>query len=738
MAGIGGRRNRRRWIGLCSFALLLLTVSLAYVGAQLRRGALDPSGTAGLLGLPVGLLALVVSVVALRKPPEGALADLARGWAATLAKQVHEEATAQRRQLLGDDTEPINLAFARRSAVGRSAVTPADRGTLLGEADGVPDVAAYYLRTHPQRMVITGAAGAGKTVLAVELMLALIDVRGEDDPVPVRLSPAEWNTQVSLRDWVIRHLVEAYDWPANMATELVRQHRVLPVLDGLDEMDPTCSDGTPMPDAPRARAALEALNAHQHGRSAAPLVLTCRAAHYEALAGPVRLLDAVRIDIAPVSASDAHAYLHRRATEPARWQPLFAALRSDPHGTLAATLATPWRLCLAATVYGRDGDPAELLDFATPGDLHSHLLARFVPAATALHPNRYAAADVHRWLALLARHLTVPAPGLPAVPGTRTDLVLHQLWPLAGPRLVRAADAFLTALIVLTPLALAWPTSIPTGVGLAVAGIAAAAGMGAARAQVDPPKRVDWRHLRTPAGRRRLMSGLAFGLIFGLTVIPALAIASLAAFEGLALDILPFAALVGGVFGLAAGLVFGLVAGLVGEPTTTANPRSLIRSDLASGLVYGFAFGLTFGLALGLVIGATAGVAVGLGSGLGAGLAIGIGIGVGAGVSRLAPAFETGTAILVGLGLGLVLAATVIIAAKRGLRFTGGGSSGRRYLIFILCSSTKLPRRLGPFLDWACEAGMMRLAGPAYQFRHRELQEWLVIEQPSALPSVPE
>jgi hypothetical protein len=49
----------------------------------------------------------------------------------------------------------------------------------------------------------------------------------------------------------------------------------------------------------------------------------------------------------------------------------------------------------------------------------------------------------------------------------------------------------------------------------------------------------------------------------------------------------------------------------------------------------------------------------------------------------------------------------------------------RRYLVFSLCSRGRLPFRLSEFLDWACDAGMMRVSGAAYQFRHRELQQWL-------------
>ncbi|MFE2970553.1 hypothetical protein ACFXKC_44440 [Streptomyces sp. NPDC059340] len=51
--------------------------------------------------------------------------------------------------------------------------------------------------------------------------------------------------------------------------------------------------------------------------------------------------------------------------------------------------------------------------------------------------------------------------------------------------------------------------------------------------------------------------------------------------------------------------------------------------------------------------------------------------------------------------------------------------AGRRYLVFLLCIRGRLPWHLGTFLNWAYEAGLLRISGVAYQFRHRELQDWL-------------
>jgi membrane protein YdbS with pleckstrin-like domain len=48
------------------------------------------------------------------------------------------------------------------------------------------------------------------------------------------------------------------------------------------------------------------------------------------------------------------------------------------------------------------------------------------------------------------------------------------------------------------------------------------------------------------------------------------------------------------------------------------------------------------------------------------------------------------------------------------------------YGTFRLWARDRLPLRTGVFCNWACEAGLLRVSGHAYEFRHRELQDWLM------------
>ncbi|MER7394873.1 NACHT domain-containing protein [Streptomyces sp. NPDC000151] len=756
--------------------MVLLGASLIYAVRQVWGAEkLDPADTAALLGLPIAVAGLLAAVLALRRAPEGDLANRSRDWAATLATQIKKSEEQQWRQLLGNDTQRINLTFTVRAAPARAATVPADTGRLFDGTLTVPDVAAYYRQTRPRRLVVTGAAGSGKTVLALELMLALLEERGEDEPVPVRVSLAEWDTSIPVRELLVGRLVDVYDWPAAMADALVRHHRVLPVLDGLDEMDPTQPDGTPSPDAPRALAALDALNAYQEGRDAGPLVLTCRAAHYDALAPHTRLLDAARVDIDAVPALDAHAYLLSRSGTPARWEPVLTALRDDPTGPLATTLSTPWRLCLAATVYARDSDPAELLRHTTPEELDEHLLARFIPAASTLYPHpRYDTARVHRWLARLATHLDAPGQPEPSDARPGTDLVLHELWPLAGRLRVRMADGLLTATAALLPwistlllLLLLFLSTDPsltdfyasstfwgllvclllvilTALVVALA-FGIFAGLAAVRARQPVPRHLEWRLLRSRSGLRRFWAGLGrrllMGLLWGISgglamngVALALGKGPLDSIVTLELGILGLGKvpgplvmpLVGLVLGCVGGVVGGVLGGLVdgasGEPAATASPRTVMRRVLPRAVLAGVASGFSSAL-VGTLLLSVAGVGRKgtatpsryaseiLPSWWPEDIALSGGIEIAA--LDLAP-FSLAPFSGVAIGLAVGLAATMVRAAPL-----------RRYAVFLICARGKLPWRLGAFLDWCCAAGLMRLSGTAYQFRHRELQQWL-------------
>ena len=679
------RRDRRVvWLVLWAPAILGSSVyALRYVLLVRHH---DAPNTATVLGLPITLAGLAVAFrPGDKQDPEIQL----RVWAKELAKRVLKREEDQFRRLLGDDTERINLVLRLRPQPGRNAQAPGRRGRLFEGSARIPDIAEYYRATAPRRLVVSGAPGAGKTVVAVELVLALIDSHENepDAPVPVRVSLAGWDTERPLDEMPVRELTRAYDWSPRVARSLVEGRRVLPVLDGLDEMDPAGPDGGAPTGSPRAREALKKLNALQESRRAGPVVLTCRTAYYDTVDCD-GLVDAARLEIDPVTPSVARAYLRARTTRPDKWTRVFRELRENPTGALALALSTPWRLCLAASVYRDGGDPGELLQYTDSRELHEHLLSRYIPAATILHPRspgRAVSADrVHRQLAVLARQLEAGTAG-------GTDLALDRLWAHGGRRCLSLAHGVLGALPLLLVAIMFgfgfefWGEALTVGIITAVPGIAV--GVWCARPPGDP-KRLRARRLFTFRGLRAATRGCLRLVIIGVGVGLAVAAVYVLGDFNRNTNTGPWKAVaVGSAVGLAMalgpGLVVGFAVGTQDAPRLTATSRDIIRTDLTAGLL--------------------------------------------AGVVAIIPALWLVTVIssisidLDSLPLDILL---VFFGVVPSVVFAFSRASVR-YLLFLLYMRGRLPLRLGAFLDWCCTSGLMRVAGSAYQFRHRELQQWL-------------
>ncbi|WP_211280206.1 NACHT domain-containing protein, partial [Streptomyces lushanensis] len=683
-------------------------------------GQVDPGG------LAVGLVGLVLSVVGLhqaRLPQAWQDTDTA-GLADRLADGIREREEEARRRLLGDSDRTINVEFTFLPSPARHATGAAPHGTL-------EDVATYYQALRSGRLVITGAPGAGKTVLALHLMLLLLADRGPGGPVPVRLALSTFDPGRDKLDvWLADHLTRTYRLRPAAASALVTARLILPVLDGLDEMD---ASGTPGHGS-RAAAALEAMNSYLHGTVKGRLVLTCRSAPYVALEeADLWAEDASRVDIAPVGPAAAEEFVTARARKPARWEPVLDALRAAPSGPLAEGLSTPWRLTVALAVYderhldrGWVRDPVDLLGPAlrTPEQIRDHLLNLFILAASSAGGTTapYTQPQVRTWLTVLARHLHANTVSAREVAGRRlsgTDLVLHELWPLAGRR-ARTVHVLLT----ITVWAIAdLPAVLLDDLGVYARNVTfmVLAGLLVGIPPWPVPSRLERATAGTPAGRHQLVNGLVGGLFWGGLVV----VADLGDVVGPAIGLA-----YGSVLGLAGGAMVGAgLAGVLSDAPEVrgsrgnASPRGVVRDDLvtgfATGLVVGLGFVPFYWFALDPVLALGAVLVFMLLFGLGGGRALALLYNRlfrcgyrGALDSLFRPWRAFGLLFRTGAGPAL-------------------GAAGVRYLAFLLCtrrwwSARPLPWRLGRFLDWCCDAGLTRTAGIAYQFRHRELQDFLV------------
>lgn len=678
---------------------------------------------------------------------------------------------------------------ARPSPAGPLAVLQRAVGSLLrytaaeapsagetapsAEQGDLKSVGGYFAELESGRLVVLGRPGAGKTVLAIELVLQLLRRQAEEPAasgrIPVRLGAATWVPGQDLGQWMAQRLILDYRLPAAAATQLVADGEVLPVLDGLDEMDPE-----PLgPTGPgRALALLRELNAYGDLGRPAPVVVTCRAGRYEQIqaAGPGLLAGQV-ITIGDLDAACLSEYLHaryaadRRALE--KWQEVLGLLCEPGGGAAKRVLATPWRLLLAITAAEDGQDPRRMLT-ADPSEdpaaaerrIVAALLASYIPAATRLTPRRegrparYQPRKVERWMRALAGHLDWQAAWVAAHPDpppgmTVIDIVPHLLWPMGGARLVRGIHMVLglltatAAAVVIANATLGsprWTYNISytyyvlmnednyglgrgvlrvatTAVAFGILGYAVrqagrrwpAPGFSARSARV---RHLDWGRF-TAGFVAGSVPGFAAGLLLGPSYVSGAELNSGIQF-GLA---------VGGLVGLAAGLAAGtgLAGGTWMPDAMMVSPRHALKRQMTVGLVIASVTVtvVVFVILLGrLAWGSPWSFSF---SDCYRGIRAGFS-GVPDGTIELG--FLVGLGLIAGLVVGLVV----------GLAYA---SSWLRYIVGQICAVTRRnrPLRLGMFLSWACESGLLRVSGATYQFRHRELQDWLSSRSAAGEPS---
>lgn len=168
-------------------------------------------------------------------------------------RSTHRTATATR--VRADASSFIHVEYT-------AASTRRDSEAL--DSAEVEDIATHFdllERPHRRRMVVLGDPGSGKTVAATYLVLGLLgmhrelpDARRTEEPVPVRVDAAGWDCTRSLTHWLVTRLRYDYRLHLRVGREMIDRRLILPVIDGLDEMDP------PNGDRSRARALPDRLN----------------------------------------------------------------------------------------------------------------------------------------------------------------------------------------------------------------------------------------------------------------------------------------------------------------------------------------------------------------------------------------------------------------------------------------------------------------------------------------------
>jgi len=748
--------------------------------------------------LTCGLTALLVVLAIFPPPWRGKLADIDRlaVTAENLARAVYDrEATEQGRFLAqGGDAHPANVRYSQPSWVSWHSHGSGSRGSL-------DSIAEFYDELDRGRLVLLGAPGSGKTVLANQLLLDRITkmLSGglplrPGSGIPVRFSlPAfdpggdkDANAAASrLDDWIAVRIAEDFRLRKDIATRLVRDGWILPVLDGLDEMDAETrtdseddsDDEYEADDEERAAAVVRALNVPMGGRLR-PVVVTCRTDRYRELSradAPGQehvLLNAATVELEPLSAGQVAKYLASRFPDPAdhnqaerRWRGVIRQIQARPHGQLALALSSPLRLFMAVTAYYRSRTrPAEMSNVAK-GCLDQHLFGSYLPAVIEQHPRdggeRYDPDDVKRWLGTLARQLN--AQQLQAT-GSGSDLSLDQLWQATGARTPRYLSAavhglLVAALLVIVawryslavsfPLDLTRPGEVAIGIGVAAVVLVT---WKASRVRVYV-SRLGF-ELPTATVRREIRLGLGQLMAVGSFLsIAFLLVIGLGHWIGLSL-----------IGWLASGLVVGVAAGIVWIKAREKGAGSrrialIIAGSSIAGILCGYLSwtNLNMSLEFQILLWVIAMLCSLIGNwlfnffvdslteepsaidrpsdlvaqGIVYDLTFGVGFIVVLGALGGVVGWYAAGRHWDASGIAAGLAAGVVAG-----QWWNADSPWLRYMIavYVLKRRRELPGRPALFLNWAYRAGLLRLSGISIQFRHREFQTWLTGNLPREKP----
>jgi DNA polymerase III delta prime subunit len=184
-------------------------------------------------------------------------------------------------------------------------------------------------------LLILGEPGSGKTITLLQLARDLIAQAESDEsfsqPIPVVFNLSSWEKDQPLLDWLVAELSAKYQIPKPIGHPWLENSRLLPLLDGLDEVKQE-----------NRQACVEAINQLELGLSG--VAVCSRVEEYRSLSTRLQLNGAIRLQ--PLTLEQMYDYLEAAGS---RLDALRIALEKD--NNLQILAQTPLILGIMSLAY---------------------------------------------------------------------------------------------------------------------------------------------------------------------------------------------------------------------------------------------------------------------------------------------------------------------------------------------------------------------------------------------------
>ncbi len=127
--------------------------------------------------------------------------------------------------------EQIRCPWAMEVKIGKQAPEPIPHGQTIADVFERDDIKG--------KLLILGQPGAGKTTTLLDLSKALLENAQQDatKPIPVLFNLSSWrDDKQTIAQWLVNELQEKYQVREAKGQELLEAKKLLPLLDGLDEL----------------------------------------------------------------------------------------------------------------------------------------------------------------------------------------------------------------------------------------------------------------------------------------------------------------------------------------------------------------------------------------------------------------------------------------------------------------------------------------------------------------------